>query len=292
MKIFVTGGSGFIGSHLLPVLVRKGHEVLSLERVAGTHGASCVLQGDLYEPDSYRVELERFRPDGAIHLAWGGLPDYSLGNCRRNLLAGIDLFEALWQTNCKRIFVTGTCWEYGSLTGGVGESDQGVVTNLFAASKMALHAIGQSYSHMNGSLLVWGRPFFVYGPGQRASSLIPSCYSSLRAGVAPTINNPTAVNDFVHVADVADAIRALVESDDAAGIYNIGTGRPAAVWEVVNAVAGCLGLPPVYRDMPAATAAAGFWADTGRMDAFGWRPAMSLEEGIAQSIATWKKELN
>lgn len=288
MRIFVTGGSGFIGSHLLPLLASGGHEVLSLSRGGETQGASRMLQGDLYEPESYRAELERFRPDGAIHLAWGGLPDYTLGNCRRNLLAGIDLFEALGQVDCKRIFAAGTCWEYGKLTGAVKESDRGAEPNLFAAFKIALHAVAHSCCQADGGRLVWGRPFFVYGPGQRASSLIPSCYRSLSTGIAPTINNPMAVNDFVHVADVADAIRTLIESDEAAGIFNIGSGRPTAVWEVVNAVAASLGLPPVYRDMTPAVAA-GLWADTGRMDAFGWRPVMSLQEGIAQSIATWKK---
>jgi UDP-glucuronate decarboxylase len=291
MRIFVTGGSGFIGSYLLPLLVSGGHEVLSLVRGAGTPGAQRALRGDLYEPDSYRAELERFSPDCAIHLAWGGLPDYSLGNCRRNLLAGIDLFEALGQAGCNRIFASGTCWEYGKLTGAVKESEQGVEPGMFAAFKIALHAIGQSCCQADGSRFIWGRPFFVYGPGQRASSLIPSCYGSLSAGSEPAINNPMAVNDFVHVADVADAIRALVESDEAAGAFNIGTGRPASVWEVVNAVAASLGLPPKYHDIPHA-AVTGLWADTGKMEAFGWRPAMTLEAGIAQTIETWKTGQN
>ena len=291
MRIFVTGGSGFIGSYLLPLLVSGGHEVLSLGRGAGIPGAPRALRGDLYEPDSYRAELERFRPDCAIHLAWGGLPDYSLGNCRRNLLAGIDLFEALGQAGCNRIFAAGTCWEYGKLTGPVKESEQGVEPGMFAAFKIALHAIGQSCSQAHGSRFIWGRPFFVYGPGQRASSLIPSCYRSLSTGSTPAINNPMAVNDFVHVADVADAIRALVESDEAAGTYNIGTGKPAAVWEVVNAVAASLGLPPVYQQMPPATVT-GLWADTGMMESFGWQPAITLQAGIAQTIEIWKTGQN
>jgi nucleoside-diphosphate-sugar epimerase len=291
MRIFVTGGSGFIGSYLLPLLVSGGHDVLNLGRGAGMPGVPRALRGDLYEPDSYRAELERFRPDCAIHLAWGGLPDYSLGNCRRNLLAGIDLFEALGQAGCNRIFAAGTCWEYGKLTGAVKESEQGVEPGMFAAFKIALHAIGQSCCQADGSRFIWVRPFFVYGPGQRASSLIPSCCRSLSDGSAPAINNPMAVNDFVHVADVADAIRALVESDEAAGTYNIGTGRPAVVWEVVNAVAASLGLPPLHHDMPPA-AVTGLWADTGRMEAFGWRPAMTLEAGIAQTIEIWKTAQN
>ena len=291
MRIFVTGGSGFIGSYLLPLLVSAGHEVLSLGRVQRMPGAPRALRGDLYEPDSYRAEIKRFRPDCAIHLAWSGLPDYSLGNCRRNLLAGIDLFEALGRAGCNRIFAAGTCWEYGNLTGALKESEQSVDTGMFAAFKIALHAIGQSCCQADVGRFIWGRPFFVYGPGQRASSLIPSCYHSLSDGSAPAINNPMAVNDFVHVADVADAIRVLVESDEAAGTYNIGTGRPTAVWEVVNAVAANLSLNPVYHDMPPA-AVTGFWADTGRMEALGWRPAMTLEAGIAQTIEIWKTGKN
>ena len=100
-----------------------------------------------------------------------------------------------------------------------------------------------------------------------------------------------AVNDFIHVSDVADAIRALVESDDATGVYNIGTGRPTAVWEVVNVVAASMNLPSPYHDMPTA-AATGLWADSGRMESFGWQPAMTLEAGIAQTIEIWKQQQN
>ena len=291
MKIFVTGGSGFIGSYLLPLLISRGHEVLCLGRAAMTQGGSRTLLGDLYELDSYRAELEFFKPESAIHLAWGGLPDYSLGNCRRNLLAGIGLFEALVQAGCTKIFAAGSCWEYGKLTGAVKESDLGEGPGMFAAFKIALQAIGQSFCRADGYHFIWGRPFFVYGPGQRANSLIPSCYRSLIAGTAPAINNPMAINDFVYVADVADAILALIEESQAAGIYNIGTGKPAAVWEVVNAVAASLGLPPPYHNMHP-SAATGLWADTHKMEALGWRPAVTLEAGINCTIETWKTHWN
>jgi nucleoside-diphosphate-sugar epimerase len=287
MRIFVTGGSGFIGRYLIPLLIRKGHEVLSLGRGAKTQGASRTLQGDLYETDSYRAELEFFKPESAIHLAWGGLPDYSLGNCRRNLLAGIGLFEALGQAGCTKIFSAGSCWEYGKLTGAVKESDLGEGTGMFAAFKIALQVIGHSFCQADGHRFIWGRPFFVYGPGQRANSLIPSCYRSLSAGIAPSINNPMAINDYVYVTDVAEAILTLIEESEAAGTYNIGTGKPTAVWEVVNAVATSLGLSPPYHNMHPSQAT-GLWADTHRMEALGWRPAVTLEAGINHTIETWK----
>jgi UDP-glucose 4-epimerase len=283
MRIFITGGSGFIGSHLLPLL--GNHEVLCLSHAGaiGNPGAALrTIQGDLNTPDSYAAELERFKPECCIHLAWGGLPDYSMENCRLNLFAGIKLFEMLGQVGCGKIFALGTCWEYGKHIGAAKEDDQGIEPNLFAAFKTALQMIGQSNCLVTESRFIWGRLFFVYGPGQRPTSLIPSSYRSLKQGEALKISNPLAVNDFIHVADVAAVILALVEADDAAGIYNIGSGHPIAVWEVVNLIAVHMGLPPVYQDMPAP--APGFWADIAKARLLGWQPETSLRTGIARTL--------
>lgn len=283
MRIFIAGGSGFIGKHLLPLLDQ--HEVLCLSHEASmeTLGAtSRAIKGDLNTPTSYIDELERFKPECCIHLAWGGLPDYSFNNCRANLFGSMDMFDALGRLGCGKIFAVGSCWEYGARTGGVREIDQGIDLGLFAAHKVALQLIGQGSCAATGSRFTWGRVFFVYGPGQRQTSLIPSCYRSLKGGVTPKINNPLAINDFIHVADVAAAIRKLVETDGVSGIYNIGSGQPFAVWEVVNVIAAELGLPPVYQDMPPPTG--GIWADITKMNSLGWRPELSLQAGIAQTL--------
>jgi len=283
MRIFVTGGSGFIGKHLL--LLLASHEVLCLSHAApveSNNAATRTIKGDLNDPASYADELERFKPECCIHLAWEGLPDYSFQNCRRNLFASTILFDVLGRLGCHRIFAVGSCWEYGTRTGVMKEGETGLELNLFAAHKTATQLIGQSNCSANDCRLTWGRVFFVYGPGQRSSSLIPSCYKSLKRGVAPKITNPLAINDFIHVADVAAAIRRLIEADDATGIYNIGSGRTFAVWEVVNFVAAEMGLSPVYHDMP--LSAGGMWADITRMSLLGWQPELSLKAGIALTL--------
>ena len=283
MKIFITGGGGFIGRHLLALLYK--HEVLCLNRTAFieiSNSGIRSIRGDLNAPNSYAAELERFKPDCCIHLAWEGLPNYSLENCRMNLLATINLFEILGRIGCGKIFVAGTCWEYGQLTGAVMEGDQGIQPNVAAAVKTALRMIGESNCLYTGTRLTWGRIFYAYGPGQRTEALIPYCYHSLKHGVAPKIINPLVANDFIHATDVAAAIRALVEADEIAGIFNIGSGRPFAVWEVVNLIAVQMGLPPVYHDMPAP--APGFWAEISKTRLLGWQPELSLQAGIARTL--------
>lgn len=291
MRILITGASGFIGRSVYPLLTSGGHDVLRLGRNEPSNATEDNLLADLFYPDSYKQQLKDFKPDGLIHLAWGGLPDYSLSNCQINLRASTDLFEALIDSGCKWIFSSGTCWEYGNIVGAAKENNQGIVSSLFPAFKLALHASGNNLCKEVGLRFIWGRPFFVYGPNQRTSSLIPSCYLNLKAGTPPSIQNPNAVNDFIHVCDVAQAILALIEADDADGIFNIGSGKPVAVWEVVNLVATLMGKPPIYSGI-SAHPQKGLWADSSKINKLGWQPSIPLETGIAQAIELWKKEIN
>lgn len=289
MRILVTGSTGYIGRHLLPLL--QDHEVLCLSRVArppeGCPGVRMAC-GDLNAPESYYSKLVQFSPQCCVHLAWEGLPDYSFGRCLGNLIAGCRLFENLERVGCSTVVAAGTCWEYGGLNGAVAEDRCGSDVNLVASFKRALHSIGQAMFSKAGIRFVWARPFFIYGAGQRPGSLIPSCYRSFKNGNRPEIANPSAINDFIHVADVADAIRAFIQCEDVRGVYNIGSGEPAPVWQVVNRVAAQLELPPIYSDMPAS--GTGFWADIGKAQSLGWRPQRSLSAGIAETVEALELE--
>jgi len=266
------------------------HDVLNLSHSVSECGQRATLRtlvGDLNDPNSFTPQLSQFKPECCIHLAWDGLPDYSYQRCRANLIASTTLFQVLGDIGCKKIFAAGSCWEYGSITGPMTEQTLGVDIGLFAAHKVAVQLIGQSTSDSFGAQFAWGRIFFVYGPGQRQNSLIPSCYQSLVQGLSPKINNPYAVNDFVHVDDVAVAIMNLLENSNAVGIYNIGSGSPVAVWEVVNIVASEMGLPPVYADMPRSSA--GGFADITKLRSLGWQPSVSLKAGIKKTIKALAK---
>lgn len=288
MKIFVTGGSGFIGRHLMPLI--RHHEVLCLshEMPIAVEGASFrTVVGDLKMPASYSDELKNFRPDCCIHLAWEGLPDYSFQSCYANLSASALLFNVLSQLACKKVFTVGSCWEYGAQAGALKEEIPGLNPSLFGVYKTALQTIGQSIFGVEGSRFIWGRVFFAYGPGQRSSSLIPSCYRSFKNDTMPKITNPMASHDFIHVADVAEAIHKLIEVHDAVGIYNVGSGERVAVWEAVNLVASEMGLPPVYKDMPESKE--GLWANINKIGLLDWQPKFTLKSGIKNAIQELSK---
>jgi UDP-glucose 4-epimerase len=288
MRIFLTGGSGFIGRHVISLL--RDHDVLCLTRRADSVAAWPfveALSGDLSDPETWSPRLTAFRAQCCIHLAWDRLPDYSPERCKLNFEASSRLFEALPRAGVSRIVVAGTCWEYGAASGAVREAQPSVNCGVFAETKSALRAALASAADRQKLDYRWVRIFFVYGAGQRQTSLIPLCRSAFRAGAAPEIRNPGAVNDFVHVNDVARGILALALSAVSSGIYNLGSGRPTTVAEVVNQVARYYGSRPPYENIPRGQ---GFWSNNGKtFAAIRWKAEASLADGIAATLDSLDK---
>jgi nucleoside-diphosphate-sugar epimerase len=285
MRVLVTGATGFVGSALISLLGQ--HEVACIGRKRPEKISRNInwINGDLLDlEDATQISIRRFSPECCVHLAWAGLPNYSPEKCLANLTAGVNLFNLLHELGCRRIIGAGTCWEYGERTGEVTESIAGFGQNPFAAHKSALREIGQSLMQGPDNCFIWARIFFVYGAGQRSTSLIPSVYRAMKMGDAPKISTPNALNDFVHVQDVAGALLRLIENCDASGIYNVGSGQPTSVAEVVNEIANLMGL-----DWPYPTQRLdlndGFWADIERLKSLGWTPSHTLQSGVAQVIS-------
>ena len=285
MRVLVTGATGFVGEALLELLGLHDVACIGRKRPVTLPDSVTWIDADLLKiDDSAQLEIERFSPECCVHLAWAGLPDYSLRMCLANLTAGIQLFHLLNKLGCRKIIGVGTCWEYGACTGQIQESFPGFELNLFAAHKTALREIGQSLIMGADRRFIWARIFFVYGARQRSTSLIPSAHISIKRGEVPKINTLEAINDFVHVQDVASALLHLLENGDAIGTYNIGSGQPTSVAEVVNAIALQMGRELPYLN-PNLKLDNGFWADINRLKSLGWKPVHTLRSGIGQVVS-------
>ena len=283
MRIFITGATGFLGSYLLPLL--SEHQVLCLVRSPACLPKAAnifYVLGDLVDPDKWKIELKKFAPQWCIHLAWNGLPDYSIDRCRINLDASIGLFKILAEVGIERIIVAGSCWEYGNALGTVKEDQFLSGYGVFAATKSALRLILESVMRDFAIEYRWVRIFFAYGPGQRVNSLIPQCHAAYSQGRQPEIHNPHVIQDFIYVNDVAQGIAAITEAEIDSGVFNLGSGIPITVGYIANHVANYFKKPAFF---PLLQSEIGFWADTSKTSVVtGWKARTSIDDGIMKTL--------
>lgn len=296
MRIFITGGTGFIGRFILKKLSHGKNKLLVLTRYPEKIKNSKYvrpLKGDLSGNGNWAKKLKDFKPDAAIHLAWEGIPDYGIKNSIKNLNQGLSLFQILAETGCKKIISAGSLWEYGNQTGKISETDRTLPFNTFTASKNSLNYLGREIAKENGIDFIWTRIFYVYGPDQKSTSLIPYLINSLSNNKTPEIRNPEAENDFIYVEDVADAILTLLKSDSVSGEYNIGSGKLSSIKNIIEIISSNLKTKIGFDqgDKKQLDKISSIYADISKIrEDTGWSPATPIKQGIEKTIRAFNSQ--
>jgi nucleoside-diphosphate-sugar epimerase len=298
-RVLVTGASGFVGRHCLPLLVDQGYEVHGLCRDPDRCSISEVSwhRGDLLQA-GYAGELMRqLRPQFLLHLAWYSVPG-EFWEARENLdwlRASLELLSAFRENGGGRLVAAGTCAEYDWNAGECREDITPLLpATLYGMSKHALERIVHSYKAQSGLSSAWGRLFFLYGPYEHPSRLVAYVVQSLLKGEPAFCSDGLQVRDFMYVKDVASAFVSLLTSE-VQGPVNIALGNPVSVREVLNEISQQTGRPDLLRlgARDSRPEPARIWADARRLkEEVGCCPRYDLAAGIRQTIEWWRQSLN
>ena len=311
-RVLVTGGEGFIGSHLVEELLAAGAEVRALVHYnpfgrwgwLQEHAANVeILAGDVR--DAERAAHAADGVDVIFHLAaLVGIP-YSYeapeSYLQTNVLGTYNLLTAARRAGVSRYVQTSTSEVYGSaLRVPIDEDHPLQPQSPYSASKIAADMTALSFHHAFDLPVAVVRPFNTYGPRQSARAVIPAVLGQIYAGNEEIqVGATSPKRDFNFVTDTAKGFMAVAESDRAlGGVVNIDSGREISIGDLIELMIEVSGrdvraVRAPERVRPAGSEVDRLMCDNRRaLEWAGWRPEVSLEEGLRRTAQWIEENLN
>lgn len=313
MKVFVTGGAGYIGSVTTELLLDAGHGVTVFDNLGRGHREAvdpraALVEGDLLDAAGLAAAMKRVRPDAVMHFAAFALVGESMAHpgmyFTNNVAGGVNLADAMVAAGARRIVFSSTCATYGHpdrvpITEDVAQRP----VNPYGESKLMFEKVLSWYERIHGLQPVFLRYFNACGATKKfgedhepETHLIPNVIK-VALGQQEKIKvfgndyktpDGTCIRDYIHIVDLAQAhILALQGSQT--GAFNLGTGQGFSVREVVEVVREVTGrkipeeIAPRRAGDPDRLVAG---AERAR-SVLGWKPAHSDLRSIVRSAWEW-----
>jgi UDP-glucose 4-epimerase len=295
-RILVTGGSGFIGRHVVAELSAAGAHVRVVDVHPHPDPHVDLVQGDLADPAMIDAALEGGF-DSVVHLAAVTSVLRSLEHpeltYRTNVAATHGLLEAARAAGVRALVFGSTNAVTGPMEApAVSESATLRPLTPYGATKAAGEMLMSAYTASYGVRCTALRLTNVYGPGMQAKdSIVARLMRAIRLGrTFEVYGDGRQVRDYVHVSDVFGAVRRALASEDWRGPVVIGSGRSLSVLEVLDAVRRVTGAELAVRHGPARPGEMpAVIVDVARARALGWSPRYGFEEGFAGVWEEWSR---
>jgi len=302
----VTGADGFIGSHLVELLVASGYRVRALtlynsfNQWGWLEELPClssleVIAGDVRDPHLCREWVKGV--DMVFHLAALIAIPYSYraphSYIETNVVGTLNVCQAALEAGVRRVIHTSTSEVYGTARYvPIDEEHPLQPQSPYSASKIGADAIAQSFYSSFGLPLTVARPFNTYGPRQSARAVIPTIISQIASGCRRIeLGDLRPTRDFSYVEDTCRGFLALAQCDAAVGqVVNIGSNFEISIADTVALIAELMGAKvEVVQDerrlRPAQSEVFRLWCDNRKIERLtGFKPQVPLREGLRRTI--------
>jgi UDP-glucuronate 4-epimerase len=307
MRILVTGGAGFIGSHLVEKLLAARHEVVILDdfndfydpqikhaNIAGFVSDVTVCHVDLRDSESVRTLFHRAEVDAIVHLAARAGVRPSIQHPRlyydTNVIGTLHLLESARMTGVERFIFASSSSVYGASKKVPFCEDQHLTQTLspYGATKIAGEFLCSTYSHLYKMRVVALRYFTVYGPRQRPDLAIHQFTRRIYAGQPiDQFGDGSTQRDYTYVDDIIQGTMAALAYDGPLyDLFNLGESQTIRLKDLISAIENALGkkakihkLPEQPGDMPLT------YADISKAKKLlGYNPTTKLNEGVPKFV--------
>ena len=311
-NILITGGTGFIGSHLAEMLVRQGNTVTCFDRYNINNDWGWleeselskdinVILGDIRDFDS--VHDATAGQDIIFHLAaLIGIP-YSykspLAYIRTNIEGTYNILESSKLRQIEKIIITSTSETYGTAqTVPISESHPLVGQSPYSASKISADQLALSYYLSFDSPVIIARPFNTYGPRQSSRAIIPTIFSQLMLGEELSLGNLSPTRDLTYVADTCKGFIELANHPKLEGeIVNIGSNKEISIGDLADLIKTIVGkemkiTKSKERFRPGKSEVDRLLCDNSKIcELTSWKPEVELKVGL-MNVYEWMQSID
>jgi len=304
-KILVTGGYGFIGSHLVKKLLQYDAKIYIITmpdtnkfRLLDSLDKIITYETDIGDSLATGSVIRKINPDYVFHLAGYGInsahTDYERA-ISTNVLGSANIMKALCETECKKMINMGSCSEYGN-----SKTDEGALpapVTIYGSTKAAATLILHQIAKENRISIVTLRPFGVFGEGEEPHKVFSYVILNLLRKNNVALTGCEQYRDYCHVENIIDAMLLVcIRPDIENEIFNIASGESHPLYYYIDLIYKLMGTdtPPIYGTIPYRKAE--LWnpkTDAGKIKSMlNWNIKVPLEEGILQTIGWYRNNMN